>query len=59
MFERSLKKAFVFFLSETRTISPHQHGFLPRQSCLPNLLIDDAVMLAMDDGRTVIVIYID
>ncbi len=33
-------KAFLLFLAETRSVSPSQHGFLSRRSCLPNLLIE-------------------
>ncbi len=59
-FERILKKALLSFLSDTWSISPHQHGFLPRRPFLSNLLIfDEAVTRMMDEGHTVDVIYLD
>ncbi len=54
IFERILKKAFLCIPSETRTISPHQRGFLPRRSCLSNLLVfGEAVTRIMNEGHTV------
>ncbi len=60
IFERILKKGLVLLLNETRAISPHQHGFLPRRSYLSNLLIfEEAVTRMMDhEGHTVYVIYL-
>ncbi len=59
-FERVLKKILLSFLSETLSISPHQHGFLNRRYCLSNLLVfEETVMRMMDEGRTVDVIYLD
>ncbi len=58
LIERILKKALLYFLSETRSISPHQHGF--RRSCLSNLLVFEEVVTRMtDEGHTVDVIYLD
>ncbi len=38
----------------SRAISTCQHGFLPRQSCLSNVLVfEDAVTRMMDEGHTV------
>ncbi len=59
-FERILKRALLSFLSDTRSISPHQHGFLPCRSRLSNLLVfEEAVTSMMDEGHTVDVIYLD
>ncbi len=41
IFEQLLKKALLLFLTETRSLSPSQHGFLPRRSCLPNLILQE------------------
>ncbi len=55
-----MKRSLLFFLSDTQSISYHQHGFLPRRSCLPNLLVfEEAVTRMMDEGNTVDVIYLD
>ncbi len=52
--------ALLSSLSDTRPISPHQHGFKPRRSCLPNLLVfEEAVTRMMNEGRAVDVIYLD
>ncbi len=52
--------ALLSFLRETWVISPHQHGFLPRRSCLSNLLVfEEAVTGMMDEGYTVDIIYFD
>ncbi len=60
LFERILKKALLYFLSETWSISPRQHGLLLRRSCLSNLLVfEDAVARMMDEIHTVDVIYLD
>ncbi len=55
-----IEKTLLSFLSETRTITPHQLGFLPRRSCLSDLLVFEvAVTCMMDDGHTVDVTYLD
>ncbi len=54
-----MKRALLSFLSDTRPISPYQHGFIPRGSCLSNLLVfEEAVTRMMDEGHTVDVIYL-
>ncbi len=54
IFELISKKALLSFLSETWAISPHQHGFFPRRSCLYNLLVlAEAVTRMMDEGYAV------
>ncbi len=60
IFERILKGALLSFISDTRSISPYQHGFLSRRSCLSNLLVfEEAVTRMIDEGHTVDVIYLD
>ncbi len=60
IFERILKRALLSFLSDTRSISPNQHGFLPRRSCLSKLLVfEEAATSMMDEGHIVDVIYLD
>ncbi len=55
-----MKRALLSFLNDTRSTSPHQHGFLPRGSCLSSLLVfEEAVTRMMDEGHTVDVIYLD
>ncbi len=59
IFERILKINLSFII-ETRSISPHQHGFLPHRSCLSNLLVfGEAVPRMMDEGHTIYIIYFD
>ncbi len=59
-FERILKKALLSFFHEKWTISSHRHGFLPRRSCLSNLLVfEEAVTRMMDGSHTVDVVYLD
>ncbi len=60
IYETNLKKAHLSFLSEALSISPHQHGFLPRRSCLSNLLVfEEVVTRMMDEGHAVDLIYLD
>ncbi len=60
IFERILKWARLSFLSYTLSISSYQYGFLPRRSCLSNLLaFEEAVTRMIDEGHTVDVIYLD
>ncbi len=56
IFERILKNARLAYLSETLSIAPRQHGFLPRRPCLPNVLVFKEVVTRMMD---VDVIYLD
>ncbi len=41
IFELLLKKALLLFLTETRSLSLSQHGFFPRRSCLPYLILQE------------------
>ncbi len=58
--EKLLKKYLLFFLTEKRSISPSQHGFLPRRSCLSNLILqEERVTRLLDEGHTVDLGYLD
>ncbi len=58
--KKMLKKALLLFLSETRSLSPSQHGFLPRRSCLSNLILqEERVTSLLDEGHTVDSVYLD
>ncbi len=60
IFERTLKKDLLSFLSETRAISPHLHGTLLRRPCISILpVLEEAVASMMDEGHTVFLIYLD
>ncbi len=51
IFERILKRTLLSSRSDTRSTSPHQHGFLPRRSSLSNLLVfEEAVTRTVDEG---------
>ncbi len=55
-----MEKAFLFFLVDSRAISTDQHGFLPRRSCLANVLVHaEAVACMMDEGPVADVVYHD
>ncbi len=41
IFERIHKKDLLSFLADTRSLSPSQHGFLPRRSCLSSLILQE------------------
>ncbi len=48
------------FLTETRSLSPSQHGFLPRRSFLSNLILqEERVTRLLDEGHTVDLVYLD
>ncbi len=60
IFEKLLKKALFLFLTETRSLSPSQHEFLPRRSCLSNLILqEERVTRLLDEGHTVDLVYLD
>ncbi len=55
-----LKKALLLCLTETRSLPPSQHGFLPRRSCFSNrILQEERVTRLMDEGHTEDFIYLD
>ncbi len=42
------------------SISAHQHGFMPRRSCLTNLIVAEEFITGItDQGETVDVFYLD
>ncbi len=54
IFEKLLKKAQLLFFTETRSLSPIQHGLLPRRSCLSKLILqEERVTRLLDHGHTV------
>ncbi len=47
-------------LTETRSLSPSQHGYLPRPSCLSNpILQEERVTRLLDEGHTVDLVNLD
>ncbi len=60
IFEKLLKKALLLFLTKARSFSPSQHGFLPRRSCLSNLILqEDRVTRLLDEVHTVDLVFLD
>ncbi len=60
IFDKFLKKAMLLFLTETQSLSPSQHGLLPRRSCLSNLILqEERVTRLLDQGHTVDLVYLD
>ena len=58
--ERILRRKICDHLTENRLINPQQHGFLPKHSCLSNLLsFLDEVADRLDRGENVEVLYFD
>ncbi len=54
------KKSLVLFLTETRSLSPSQHGFLPCRPCLSKIiLLADRVNRLLDEGHMVDLIYLN
>ncbi len=42
------------------SISTHQHGFMPRRSCLTNLIVAEELITGItDQGEPVDVVYLD
>ncbi len=46
------------FRSDSRSISPHQHSFLPRRSCSSNLLVSEEVVTPMMDRQLMLSTFI-
>ncbi len=60
IFEKLHKKALLLFLTETRSLPPSQHGFLPHRSGLSNLILqEERVTRLLDQGNTVDLVYLD
>ena len=58
--EKSIKDQIVKFLEENVKISPHQHGFRKKKSCVTNLLeYMEKLTNLIDSGHAVDVIYFD
>ncbi len=58
VFEIIFKRAILSFLGECNAITGCQHGVLPHQSCLFNLLILEVTKnRLMDNGNTTDVVY--
>ncbi len=59
VFEQILKRVILSTLSECNAITGCQHLFLPRKSCLSNLMIlEETITPLMDDWHTVDVLYV-
>ncbi len=60
IFEKLLKRVLLLFLTAIRSLSPSQHGFLPRRSCLSNLILQEGrATRLLDEGHTVDLVYLD
>ncbi len=58
--ESILKTSMINHLIRTAAISDAQHGFVPRRSCLTNLLLTERwVTELMDDGKTVDMVFLE
>ena len=58
--ESLVKDKLLAFLQHTKAISPAQHGFVPRRSCLTNLLVAEQVITKILDSRQAAdVVFID
>ncbi len=55
--QKLLKKALLLFLTETQSLSPSKHGFLPRRSNL--ILQEERVTRLLGEGHTVDIVYLD
>ncbi len=54
------QKGSAFVSYRTRSLSPSQHGFLPRQSCFSNpIRPEERVARLMDKGHTVNLVYLN
>ncbi len=60
IFEKLLERALLLFLTETRPLSPSHYGFLPRRSCLSNLILqEEYVTRLLGEGHEVDLVYLD
>ncbi len=58
--ETILKEKLLPHLSQLSLLATRQHGFLPRQSTLTNLLpAEETVTRWLDEGDTVDIVYLD
>ena len=60
IFERVIRNQLVDHMESNSLISPNQHGFRKRRSCLTQLLDHvDTILKALNNGEEVDVIYLD
>ena len=60
IFERVLRKHVVAHMESNNFLSPNQHGFRKRRSCLTQLLSHvDNILKTLNEGEEVDVIYLD
>ena len=58
--ERLLKRRITAFLDSEHILSPAQHGFVSRRSCLSNLLVAEELITSLMESKTSVdVIYMD
>ncbi|CAF0977191.1 unnamed protein product, partial [Brachionus calyciflorus] len=58
--ERIAREELVYFLIENELISPKQHGFMPKKSCVTNLIETlDKITEALSSGYAVDILYTD
>ncbi len=60
VFEQILKRAILSLLSECKSVTGCQHGFLPYRSCPSYLLIqEETITRFMGNGNAAHVVYLD
>ena len=60
IFERVVRKHVVEHMESNSFLSPHQHGFRKKRSCLTQLIDHvDNILKTLNDGNEVDVIYLD
>ncbi len=58
--ESILKQSTMCHLPKTEALSKSQHGFLPKKSCLTNLLtMEEKVTKIMDSGDNEDLVFLD
>ncbi len=58
--ERNVKANILQYLKTASILSDAQHGFMPRRSCLTNLIVAEELITGMtDQGEPVDVVYLD
>ncbi len=58
--ETALKGAIIGHLQRSETLVSSQHGFVPRRSCLTNLLTaEERITKVMDTGEDVDLVCLD
>ena len=60
LLETIIRSRIVQYLEQNNLLSPSQHGFISKRSCLSNLLVAlEAITKAIDEGNVVDMIYFD